>query len=297
MTTFNDLIDSTMLQLGGFSTNQDSSTYVTETVSPSALQFAVQDASTLSRGMAELGDELVWVDRVDIPNKQVYIAPYGRGWRGTTAAEHASGSRMAFSPLFPRQQVKQALNQVIAQVFPRLFAVGSTTFTFQATRTTYALPAEAQDVLAVSYDTIGPSREWIPVRRWRVDKMAATSEYPSGRSLSVYDGIVPGRTIHVTFTRKPIPLVLGTDVFADTGLPESCEDVIQFGAAYRLTPFLDVPQLAGLSAEADFVDQNQRSAGAATGVGRYFFQLFQARLSEEADRLRNQLPVRSHYTL
>lgn len=296
MTTFSQLIDATLLQMGGFSVNQDAATYVTAPVAANATQASVADASVISRGMAEMGEELVWVDRVDTQNNLIYFAPWGRGYRGTTAAAHDAGDRIAFAPLFPRAQVANAINQTVAQVYPRLWATGRTTFTFQTTRSTYPLPAEAEDVLAVSFDTIGPSREWLPIRRWRNDKMAALSEYPTGHSISIYDGIMPGRTVQVVYTKKPAQFTSSGQDFSTTGLPESCQDVIQYGAAYRLTPYLDLPQLSGLSAEADFVD-GQRSPGSASSVGRYFFQLYQARLAEEADRLRNLFPVRSHYTL
>lgn len=296
MTTFGELIDQTLLQMSGFSTNQDAATFITQNITASDLQVTVNDSSMLSRGLGELNDELVWIDRVDQQNNIVYFAPWGRGYRGTTAASHAVNSRIAFAPLFPRAQVRNAINQTIAQVFPRLWATDRAMFTFQTTRSTYPLPAEAQDILAVSYDTIGPSREWLPIRRWRNDKTAALSEYPTGHTISIYDGITPGRTVQVFYTKKPSQLSNSNDAFSQTGLPDSCLDVIQYGAAYKLTPYLDMHTLSGLSAEADFVDNNRTSSAAST-VGRYFFQLFNARLAEEADRLRNLYPVRSHYTL
>ena len=144
------------------------------------------------------------------------------------------------SPMFPRKTVSQALNDAIIAVYPELFAVGTTEITFNPAVTTYELPVGALDILQVSWQTTGPSKEWLPVRRFRVDRHAATGAYSSGVSLSVYDSIVPGRLMKITFTKEPSPLVNDSDVFNTvTGLPNSCEDLVRFGAAYRLVPFFD----------------------------------------------------------
>jgi hypothetical protein len=152
------------------------------------------------------------------------------------------------------------------------------------------------DVLQVSWQSIGPSREWFPIRRWRVDKHANTTAFASGATLSLYERIVPGRTVQVVYTKQPSVLSAGSDDFTDvTGLPASSEDVIRLGAAYRMVPFFDSPHLSGMSAEADFA-ANQRPVGASAQLGRFLLQQYQVRLTEEARRLQSIYPVRSHYT-
>lgn len=296
MPTFDQLTDSTLMYLYGYTTMQDQATYLTDSVAADDLVLPIYDANAMSRGVVEIGDELLWVDSVDTTNLSITVPPYGRGYRGTTAAAHASGTRVVSSPLFPRHLVKQALNDTIKAVFPDLWGVGETTFTYSPAISTYELPAGALDVLAVTWQTVGPSKEWLPVRRWRVDKHAATSAFTSGASLSVYDPITPGRTVKVIYSKAPSALSNSGDEFTSvTGLPSSSEDVIRLGAAYRMVPFFDSPHLSGLSAEADFA-ANMRPVGGAATLGRYLLQLYQVRLQEEAKRLQSIWPVRTHYT-
>jgi hypothetical protein len=88
----------------------------------------------------------------------------------------------------------------------------------------------------------------------------------------------------------------GSDVFSTvTGLPDSTQDVIRLGAAYRMVPFFDAAHLSGMSAEADVAAQQLRG-NQSTQLGRYFTQMYQMRLAEEAQSLQRIYPTRSHYT-
>ena len=296
MSTFGQLIDSTLTQLYGYTTLQDEATFLTSPVNASATSMVVSDVTAVSRGIVEVDQELIWVDSVDTSTGALTIPPYGRGFRGSVPSAHASGSRVVSSPMLPRHTVAQSINESVRAVFPDLYAVAATTFPFSPAISTYALPAGALDVIAVSWQSVGPSREWVPVRRWRVDKTAATSAFPSGVTISLYDAIVPGRSVRVTYSKQPDPLVNDSDDFvAVTGLPASSEDVIRFGAAYRLVPFFEASRLSGQSAEADFSGQ-VRVQQNTTNLSRFLLQMYQVRLTEENKRLSTLFPVRSHYT-
>ena len=296
MSTFSQLVDQTLMHLHGYTTIQDVATSLATDLSASATTLQVSDATAISRGVIEIGDELLWVDDVNTNTGGVTLAPYGRGYRGTTAVAHSTGDRVVSSPLFPRKIVRDTLNDAIRSVYPELFAVGETTFTYNSAITTYALPEGALDVLHVAWQTTGPSREWLPIRRMRVDKHAATGTFSSGVTLNIYDQIVPGRTISVVYTKEPSELVNDSDEFTTvTGLPRSCEDLIRLGASYRLVPFFDSPHLSGSSAEADFSSQ-QRGVGSSAQLSRYLLQMYQLRLAEETKGLQTVYPVRSYYT-
>lgn len=296
MSTFSQLTDQVLLQLYGYTTLQDQASYLTASATASATTMTVNDVTAISRGIVEIGDEIIWVDSVDSSTGVLTIPPYGRGFRGTTSAAYAPGARVVSSPMFPRKMVKDAINDAILSVYPELFAVGETTFNYQPSINTYTLPAGALDVLQVSWQTTGPSKEWLPVRRMRVDKHAATSAFSTGVSVSVYDAIVPGKTIKIVYTKEPSALSNDSDAFAaTTGLPASCEDLIKFGAAYRLTPFFDSAHLSGQSAEADYSGQPRNQNNAAS-LSRFLLQMYQVRLAEETRGLQNLFPVRSYYT-
>lgn len=296
MSTFSQLTDQLLMQLYGYTTLQDQATYLTSSLASGATTATVADVTAISRGIVEIDDEIIWVDNVNSTTGALTIPPYGRGFRGTDAVVHASGSRVVSSPMFPRKMVKDAINDAVKSVYPELFAVGETTFTYSSAITTYSLPVGALDVFQVSWQTTGPTKEWMPVRRMRIDKHAATSAFSTGVSISIYDTITPGRTIKVVYSKEPSALVNDSDVFSTvTGLPSSCEDVVKFGAAYRLTPFFDSAHLSGQSAEADYSGQPRNQNNAAS-LSRFLLQMYQVRLAEEQGGLQRIFPVRSYYT-
>lgn len=296
MTTFSQMTDQTLMYLQGFTTVQDQATFLTESVSASATTLKVSDTTAMSRGIVEIDTELIFVDNVDTVSQNMLLPPYGRGFRSTTASSHAAGTRVVSSPMFPRFLVKNAINEAVRAMHPEIFSVSETIFNFNPAVSTYPLPAGALDVLQISWSSIGPSREWLPVRRYRVDKHAAVGSFSTGATISLYDAIVPGRQVKVVFTKQPSPMQNDSDVFSTvTGLPDSCEDVIRLGAAYRMTPFFDTAHLSGMSAEADF-SANMRPVGNSAQVARFLLQMYQVRFAEETKRLQSIFPNRSHYT-
>ena len=306
MTTFGQLVDEVIINLSGYTQRQDQATYlnaaITDTPASSNYvttdpyyQIKVQDGTTLSRGMVEIDDELIWIDNFDQTNTIGYVSPNGRGYRGTTVASHTSGARVTINPSFPRDVVKNNINNAIHAVYPDLFGVYYTTFSFVAARNTYPLPAEALNVLDVKWQTIGPSKEWLPIRKWRIDKTANIAAFSTSRSVSIYDGIVPGRTIQVVYTKKPTELLLPSDEFSDSGLQDSEREVIALGAAYRTAAYLDAPRVTAMSVEADALDQSNPS-GAGTQVSRYLYAQYRDRLLNAIRQQEELYPSRVHYT-
>ena len=190
----------------------------------------------------------------------------------------------------------QTINYTINSLYPKLFAVNSTTFTFNAAQIAYALPDDARDVLYVSWQTPGPSREWLPVNRWRIDRMANVGAFNTTKTVNIYEKIMPGRTVQVYYSTIPNDLTNNSDDFATvTGLPETSRDVITLGAAYRLLSYLDTGRINLSSAEAD-INDNKLPSTAGASASKYVFALYQQRLMEESTKLQDRFPIRVHYT-
>jgi len=295
VTTFADIIDETTLSLTGYTNRQDQATYLTAAFTSTALTFTVADGTVLTRGIVEIDEELIWVDSFDRTTNIATIPSYGRGFRNTEPAPHTVGTRVTIAPSFPRSVIRKNINLAIDGVYPDLFGTYYTTFNFQAARTTYTLPQEAIDVIGASWQTIGPSLEWLPIRHYRMDKMANPLTWNSGKTVSIREGIIPGRTVMVTYTRKPLQLQFDTDDFSQTGLPDSAREVIILGAAYRTAAYLDMGRVPAATAEADSQQSND-PIGSAANISRYMYQLYQQRLQVEVRRLQEQFPPRTHYT-
>ena len=295
MTLFSDLIDETALALTGYTSRQDQATFLTADLSATATTFTVADGTVLTRGIVEIDEELIWVDSFDRTTNTATIPPYGRGFRDTTPVPHTAGTRVTITPSFPRAMIRKDINEAIDAIYPDLFGVYYTTFPFIAARTTYQLPQEAIDALAVSWQTIGPSLEWLPVRHYRIDRTANPLAWNSGKTISISDGIIPGRTVQVVYTKKPSQLQNDNDDFTLTGLPESCREVIILGAAYRSAAYIDMGRIPAITAEAD-AQQQSNPVGSATNMSRYFYQMYQQRLQVEVRRQQEQYPPRTHYS-
>ena len=295
MTTFNELTEEILINLEGFTMRQDRTTYLTAAIDNNDLSMALASGDNIGKGILEIDDELIHIDSVDRSDRSAVISPFGRGYRGTTAAAHTVNTKVTFAPSFPRISVKRAINDTLRAVYPNVYGVASHTFTFNASQNTYSLPVAAETVLAVSWDSIGPSGEWIPVRRWRHDPMAATVDYSNGNTITLNEAIVPGRTVQVVYAKTPTPLSADADVFTTTtGLEETSRDLIVYGASYRMASFLDPGRLTFTSPEADQNDQT-RPFGSGTSTARYLLALYQQRLQEETNRLNGKYPVRVHY--
>lgn len=293
MTTYNALTDLVLMNLQGFSLDQDQITYLTNAIASGDTTIIVNDVTETSRGLVEIEDELVWFQSIDNTSMAATTPPKGRGWMGTTAAAHAAGTVVRNNPKWPRSVIKRAINDVVTSTYPDLFQVKTTSFTFAAAKFNYDLPADAADVLDVTWDVIGPTKRWPRVQRWRYVPNADKATHPSGKTVEILDYIVPGRTISVTYSALPVKLSSGTDDFAITGLAPTAEDVVLYGACYRLSGYLDIPRL-----QVQNVEGNQRSQvvppGAANNASKYFYALYQERLQRERQILVSQWPRITH---
>ncbi len=299
MPTLSQMIDEVKGNLQGYTLRQDRITYVANPagLTTTSTQIQVGSASNLAKGIIEIDDELIWIDSFDKSNNTLTVIPgFGRGYQGTTASPHSQYAPVTLAPTFPRVNIQKAINDTINSLYPKLWAVASTTFTFNAAQTTYPLPDDAEQILYISWQTTGSSEEWLPVNRWRMDPMANAATFNTNNTLNIYENIQPGRTVQVWYTTEPNTLDASTDDFADvTGLPESAYDVVIYGAAYRLLSFLDTGRINLTSAEADLNDtKNPYNSGAS--ASRYIFALYQQRLQEEALKLSDKFPIRLHYT-
>ena len=299
MPTLGEMIDEIRANLQGYALRQDRVTYITNSggITATSNSITVGSANNLAKGVIEIDDELIWIDTFDKANNQMTVAPgFGRGYQGTTAAPHAQYAQVTLAPTFPRVNIKKAINDTINSYYPKLWSVSSTTFTFNASQVTYALPDDLEAILYMSWQTTGSSQEWLPINRWRADPMANSATFNTKNTVNIYENIQPGRTIQVWYTTEPNTLDASTDDYEDvTGLPASTYDVTVLGASYKLLSFLDAGRINLTSAEADLNDtKNPYNSGAT--ASRYLFALFQQRLQEEALKLSDKYPIRLHYT-
>ena len=296
MTTLNNLVDDVQLDLSGFTYRQDRVTYLVSAATTSDLILNVASTDNIGKGIIEIDDEMMWVDSYDRQANTITIAPFGRGYNGSTAAAHSSNSKVTITPTYPRYAVKRAINDTVNAVYPKVFATGSTAVSFLASRTTYSVPADAVQILSMAWQSVGPTKEWLPIRQWRWDPLAYATAFPTGKSVSIYDNILPGRTMNIIYAHIPTLMTSNTDDFENTtGLPASMKDVIVYGAAWRLSSYVDPARISISSPAADELDV-KRPYGTGTNVTKNLQALYLQRLEEESLKQKLQYPTRVHYS-
>jgi len=298
-TTLTDIINEVTLNLAGYTYQQDRTTFISSPVSTTTqTSLSLGSTESIGKGIIEIDDELLWIDTFDRVANTATVAPYGRGYLGTTAATHTANSKVTIAPTFPRFSVKRAINDTIRALGSSIFAAETTTFTFVGAQNTYDFDGlNIQNILDMSYQSIGATKEWIPIRRWRFDSVAdATTWGATAQTVSIYDYVTSGRTVKVVYATDPTEFTADNQVFTtQTGLPASCKDVVVLGASYRLLTYLDPARAAQQSPQADETD-SKRPYGASQTATRQLFTLYTQRLQEEVLRQQNYYPIRVHYS-
>ena len=147
------------------------------------------------------------------------------------------------------------------------------------------------------WQAVGPSEEWIPVKRWSWDSSASTAAFgANAQTVTIGDYITAGRTVKIIYATDPEAFTTNAQDFADqTGLPESCKDVVTLGASYRLLTYLDPARAAQVSPQADETD-SKRPYGSSQTATKQLYALYTQRLNEETKRQQTLYPIRIHYS-
>ena len=308
-TTLSNMIDEVLINLAGYTFQQDRSTYLTSAVttttstSASPLILSLGATDSVGKGIIEIDEELLWIDSYDRVANTATVSPYGRGYLGSTAATHTADSKVTIAPTFPRYSVKRAINDTIRALGANIFSVKSTTFTFNAAVSTYAFAnLNIKNILTVSWQTIGPTKEWQPIRRWDFDASANPEAfgYTSGtdqvQTITLGEAPISGRTVKIIYATDPVAFTTNAQDYAtQTGLPESTRDVVVLGTAYRLLSFLDPARAAMVSPQADETD-SKRPYGASQSATKQLYALYTQRLNEETKAQQQNYPPRVHFS-
>jgi len=302
MITFGEMTSQVQAHLRSFVRDQEQSTHLTQDVDRDGKKLFVADASLVSRGRIEIGSELVWVDRSLRSDNSLDIPPYGRGMDDTVPMEHSAGTRVVVAPLYPRKFLQDTINQVIRQIGSTLYGVsvitdedGNHPLTHDAGEFTYEMPSYVRDVLSVTVTDPNFDDDVTYLRDWTFDKNAPQSVSGTGKALYLYDEWIPGNLeLTITVSRDPLTLSSDDDLFSDTTMPESAEDLPVLGAAARLLASSDTYSVQTRAVEANAI-ANQQANNSAQQQSKYLQALFVQRMDEERLRLLNSHSNRSRY--
>lgn len=286
--SFDQIIQRVRSQIQGFTLDQDQYSVLQSSMLATDTTFTVALAtdSNVFRGTVEVDDELIQVQSVDRTTGIVTVlgGVNGRGWNQTTPATHAQNAIITMAPKFPRQRIKDEINNTIRAMYPSLVVFKNTEITKLAPVYEYSLPADVEDVWYVTGQLVGPTKIWQPLPNWRYNSKAdttATTDFPNGKSLQIFDFVTPGRQMKVVYSTQPNVLVNNSDDYATvSGFPERTVDIVVYGAISRLLPTYEAARLQMRSVEA-----TERAplvpTGSAAKAAQYYMALYQQRLDQE----------------
>jgi hypothetical protein len=293
MTTLDQLVRQVRQSLLGYAMNQESVSELSAPMTAADTTFTCDTGTVtnLSRGLVEIDDELILVKSYDATNGVVSIMGLtnGRGYEGTVAASHSANSLVVSNPAFPKARIKEAINETIRALYPTLVVFGSTEITKLAPVVEYELPSEVDGVWYVTGQLIGPSKVAQPLPNWRYNPKARTANFPSGKSIQLFDYVTAGQAMKVVYSKAPTALVNGSDELTTTGYPDRYADLVVYGACKRLLPSLEAARLQLQAVEATERAPLVPPQSAAKAASLYA-SLYAERLEEERARQWDEVP-------
>ena len=290
MTTFRALQDEVLQTVQGYGLGLSRATFLASGIDSDDLTLSVTDASNVGEGLAEIDSELVYIESVNRSTNTVTLSVDGRGFFGTTAAAHSANARVTIAPTWPRNRIKQAINDVIVATYPTLWGVTQAQFAFNPAVTTYSVPAEAERILSVTADVNGPSKEQQVIKRYSFNSVAPTDDWATTNTITLQESVTPGRTVTVTYTKQPSALSADASELTTSGLRETAKLTVLYGACAQLVSFMDVSRLGVDTAQADEYDEKVQ-VGMASRISGQLQLRYEMELEKERKRLRATTPV------
>jgi hypothetical protein len=291
MSTLGDLINSIASSLHSFTGLQEVSTHLTSAVTSSTLSFPVDLSDGIMRGIAEVDDELIYVNLTD--SNLLTLAPYGRGYRGSTAASHLINTQVIMDPTFPRCEIRRCIDQIVLALYPNLYQIKTTDLAYTPTPVGYTLPADCDRVLDLKFQVPGdPIDYWAPLSNWAYD---STSPEATGKAVNIFDNLPAGATVRVVYQAGFGTFAANTDTLASVGLKEDWADLITYAVTSRMVRFLDPARLQ-LRAVENVTRSQFVAAGDAGKIANQLYAVYQQRLAEERRNLLDLTPTRINFT-
>jgi hypothetical protein len=291
VSTLGDLINTIASSLHSYTGVQEISTHLTAGITASVTSASVDSSDQVMRGIVEIDDELLYVTIAD--SNVLTIAPYGRGYRGSTAATHSTNAQVLVDPTFPRSEIRKAIDQCVLGLYPQLYQIKTTDLVASTTAVGYSLPADCGHVLDVKFQTTGdPADYWAPLYNYSFD---ASSPEVNGKALNLFDSLPPNSTIRVVYQAAFGTFASNSDTLTSIGLKEDWIDLILYQVASRMVRFLDPARL-----NLRYVENVSRSqvvqAGDAGKIANQLYAMYQQRLAEERKKLLEITPTRINFT-
>lgn len=240
--------------------------------------------------VVQVNSELMYVWEVSSATKSATVE---RGFNGTTATNHTSGTVIIVNPKFPRAQLMEALNDELMDLCSPvngLYQVKTLDFNYNAAKrqTNIPISGDVIDLIEVRYRYI--ATDYKQVNGAKLLRNLPTKDFGSSYGIQI-DSLIPTSTVRIVYKTPFNRIALDTDdLQSNAGFPESAEDILVMGIQIRAVAPREIKrnftESQGDTRRADEVPVNA-IGGSITNLIR----LRRDRITAEAARLNRQYPI------
>lgn len=290
MSTVGNVITRTQRQLLSGLVEQRNKTNGSLTASATTVTMLYDLTGIREGAVLEIESELLYVWAVDTGAKTVTVE---RGFNGTVATTHASGTIVIVNPRFPRHQILEAINDDLydlAAPANGLYRIRTLDMNYNGSDLFVNLPAVGEVIDLIEVRIRYTSTDYPVVRNVQLIRQLPTKDFGSGIALKLNEAERSG-DLRVVY-KSPFTRVTkeSDDLQTVAGYPLSAEDILVMGAQIRLMAPREIKRNL-TEAQGDTRRADEVPSGAVTNSVMNLMRLRRERIMAEATKLDSQYPL------
>ena len=290
MATGTTVINRTLRQLLSGTVEKRNKLAANVTATATSVVFSYDLDGIRNGTVFEVDSELFYVWEVNTGTKTATVE---RGFNGTTAVAHTSGTVATVQPRFPRQQILEAVNDELADLsspMHGLYQVKSFDEDYNGSDDIMNLPQVASmiDLIGVHIRITDDNYEW--VRKVRIVRDLPTDDFSSGIGIRFLQPVRQGR-LRIVYKAPFTALTAESqNLVTYAGLPATCEDIINLGVQIRMMAPRELKRNFTES-QGDTRRPDEVASGAVTNSITNLLRMRRDRITAEAHRLQRLYPT------
>jgi len=239
----------------------------------------------------EIESELFYIWESNTATKTLTVE---RGYAGTTAASHASGTLVTLSPRFPRVQMLDAVNAELddlSSTMNGLFRVITVDLTYNGSDRQINITNSGTIIELLDARLRYLADDYPVLNAVRLQTGLPTTDFASGNTL-VFDEPIMAGTVRV---RYKAPFARATteasDLTTDCFLPATCDDIVETGVMLRMMNAREIKRNF-IESQGDTRRPDEVPPGAVRDSSTSLVRLRRERIIAEAARLKAQYPIK-----
>ena len=239
----------------------------------------------------EIESELFYVWEANTATKTLTVE---RGYGGTTAASHSSGTIATLNPRFPRAQMFDAVNAELddlSSTMNGLFRVVTVDLTYNGSDRQINVTSASSIIELLDVRLRYQADDYPVIHSARLQTGLPTTDFASGYTLVLDEPVMAG-TLRVRykapFTRATAE---SSDLTTNCFLPTTCDDIVETGVILRMMNGREIKRNF-IESQGDTRRADEVPPGATRDSITNLARLRRERIIAEAARLKAQYPIK-----